>query len=591
MSKIMIRIVAIILTLSFFASLLVACDKTDENVTEPKDEATEAPTEESTEEQTETPTKPAETMDESRFNFLFKKELTCAFVLPDNSTDDENAVAEELAALIFGKLKKEPVFVKESELTDALPYAIFIGNTSSQIAKDAIAALGERDAAVVSAGNKLFFVFESLSSGKGAAEALVEEIDTDKAIKNAWLPLDFSLKYKALPEIDLLPAYEEDATVIDSGLNTELLIANWVSANAFEDYCASIEAAGFKKDFDREEGDNRFAAFLAENHYVYVYRTGYNEQMRRVIAPIEQYARPDYTEPERDEYDMPYIASIPQPSSGEGYILRLPDGRFIIFDGGYKDDDRVYKTLRELESKEIVIAAWFISHPHSDHYPAFIDFIKKHSHDKTITIQSVMHNFTHYDRYYINGSAGKDTSGDSIKEIYEAIETYVPDVPLIKVHTGQMMTFGSATVEVIYTIEDLMPKTIPNINDSSLVIRVTMADRSIMLLADTCYDSGPIMHKMWGDHLKSDIVQVAHHGMWPSVAEIYEDIKAEIVLFTDLKKNVKQWIVDGRWKAVMDVILEYAVDIYISGDALEIIEMQPYPVNNKNDVLKMLENL
>ena len=69
------------------------------------------------------------------------------------------------------------------------------------------------------------------------------------------------------------------------------------------------------------------------------------------------------------------------------------------------------------------------------------------------------------------------------------------------------------------------------------------------------------------------------------------DIRLEIVLFPDLKKNVKSWIKDSRWKAVMDVILEYAVDIYISGDALEIIEMQPYPVNNKNDVLEMLENL
>ena len=40
MSKIMIRIAAIILTLSLFASLLVACDKTDENVTEPSDTVT-----------------------------------------------------------------------------------------------------------------------------------------------------------------------------------------------------------------------------------------------------------------------------------------------------------------------------------------------------------------------------------------------------------------------------------------------------------------------------------------------------------------------------------------------------------------------
>ena len=104
-------------------------------------------------------------------------------------------------------------------------------------------------------------------------------------------------------------------------------------------------------------------------------------------------------------------------------------------------------------------------------------------------------------------------------------------------------------------------------------------------------DSGPIMHKMWGDYLKSDIVQVAHHGMWPSVAEIYHDIKAETVLFTDLKKNVKVWIKDSRWKSVMDVILEYAEDIYISGDSIEVLEMLPYLEYNKKDVLQMLENL
>ena len=32
---------------------------------------------------------------------------------------------------------------------------------------------------------------------------------------------------------------------------------------------------------------------------------------------------------------------------------------------------------------------------------------------------------------------------DPVKEIYAAMENYVPEVPLIKVHTGQMMTFGS----------------------------------------------------------------------------------------------------------------------------------------------------
>ena len=588
----LLKIFSLILVLLICLPLVVACNNGSEDESLPAD--TEAPTVESTDaptEPAEKPTEPEATMDESRFNFLFKKNYVCAFVLPDEATEEEEAVAEELAALLFKKLAKQATFIKESELTDDLPYAIFVGNTSLQEAKDAISALGERDASVTAVDNKLVFVFDSLSSGKGAARSFVDEIKTDKSGKEAWVALDYELKYKALPEIDAFPAYEGEGTTIDSGLDTELLIATWVSVKTFGDYCAEIEAAGFKKDTDREEGDNRFVTFLAENHYVYIYYTGYNSQMRVVTGPIDQYARPDYTEDERSEYTMPYIASIPQPNSGEGYILRLPDGRFIIFDGGYKDGDRVYKTLRELESKEIVIAAWFISHPHNDHYPAFIDFIKNHGFDRSITIQRVMHNFTHYDRYYIDGSAGKDTSGDSVKEIYQALETYAPDIPVIKVHTGQLINFGSATVEVIYTIEDLMPKTIPNINDSSLVIRVTMADKSIMLLADTCYDSGPIMHKMWGDYLKSDIVQVAHHGMWPSVAEIYNDIKAEIVLFPDLKKNVKVWINDSRWKAVMDVILEYAEDIYISCDSIEILEMNPYLQYNKSEVLEMLENL
>ena len=596
MKTTVLRAIALLILLSMCLSLLVACNGEEDATEPPETDApaetpTDAPTDKPTDKPTEKPTDPIELMDKSRFNILYNKRYACAIVIPDNNTEDEIAVAERLSELLRAKLKRASVILKESKLTDDLPYTIFIGNTDQSGSKDAIAALGEREATATVNGNSLFLVFDNYAAGRDAVDSLVDSVKKDKNVENAWLPLDYSLKYKAPPEIDLLPAYEEDATVIDSGLNTELLVANWVSVNAFEDYCASIEAAGFKKDFDREEGDNRFAAFLAENHYVYVYRTGYNEQMRRVIAPIEQYARPDYTEPERDEYDMPYIASIPQPSSGEGYILRLPDGRFIIFDGGYKDDDRVYKTLRELESKEIVIAAWFISHPHGDHYPAFLNFVKDHGYDRSITIQRVMHNYTHEDRYNINGSAGLDEAGKNVAEFYNVLEEYAPDVPVIKVHTGQVINFGDTEVEILYTVEDIMPKKLPNNNDSSLVIRLHIATQSVILLADTCYDSGPIMNKIWGSYLKSDIMQIAHHGQWPSVAEIYHSIQAEVVLFPSMTKNVKNWVVDSRWAAVMQVVLDYAEDIYISGDALTVIELPLWLEYNKKDVLEMLAEL
>ena len=136
-----------------------------------------------------------------------------------------------------------------------------------------------------------------------------------------------------------------------------------------------------------------------------------------------------------------------------------------------------------------------------------------------------------------------------------------------------------------------MPSKLPNINDSSLVIRLHIATQSVILLADTCYDSGPIMNKIWGSYLKSDIMQIAHHGQWPSVAEIYHSIQAEVVLFPSMTKNVKHWVVDSRWSAVMQVVLDYAEDIYISGDALTVIELPLWLEYNKKDVLEMLASL
>ena len=595
--KTVLRAIALLILMSMCLSLLVACNGEEDAIepTEtdaPAETPTDAPTDKPTEKPTEKPTDPIELMDKSRFNILYSKRYVCAIVIPDDNTEDELALAERLSELLRAKLKRASVILKESKLTDDLPYTIFIGNTDQSGSKDAIAALGEREATATVNGNSLFLVFDSYAGGRDVVDSLVGSIKNDKNVENAWLPLDYSLKYKAPPEIDVMPVYNEgNVTTMDSGYNTELVIADSVMLKAFEEYCDTVEAAGFKRDFDRTEADNRFVTFLAANHYIYIYRTAYNGQMRVVTGPIEQYARTDYTEPERDEYDTPYIASIPQPGDGEGYIFRLPDGRFIIFDSGYKGDDRVYKTLRELEKGEIVIAAWFISHPHGDHYPAFLNFIKDHGYDRSITIQRVMHNYTHADRYNINGSAGLDEAGKNVTEFYNVLEEYLPDVPVIKVHTGQVINFGDTEVEILYTVEDIMPKKLPNNNDSSLVIRLHIATQSVILLADTCYDSGPIMNKIWGSYLKSDIMQIAHHGQWPSVAEIYHSIQAEVVLFPSMTKNVKNWVVDSRWAAVMQVVLDYAEDIYISGDALTVIELPLWLEYNKKDVLEMLAEL
>ena len=293
-----------------------------------------------------------------------------------------------------------------------------------------------------------------------------------------------------------------------------------------------------------------------------------------MTGPIESLVLEDYSI-DSAKTVTPYIASIPQSAQGEGYAFRLPDGRFIIQDGGYEGEDRVYNTLRSLVGDEpIVIAAWFISHPHDDHYPALIDFIKAHGKDSDVVIERIIYNFASTEFY-------PEASSDILR-LSTNIATYAPNVPVLRAHTGQLIDFGSATVEILYTIEDHIPKTLSNVNDSSMVIRIQTEDNSIILLNDTCYESGPMLHNLWGTHLKSDIVQIAHHGMWPSVAEIYHDIQAKVVLFPNLHRYLKNYLKDSRWSNVIDVALSYARDISVSGDEIVVINL-PYEFEDNKD--------
>ena len=167
--------------------------------------------------------------------------------------------------------------------------------------------------------------------------------------------------------------------IVDCGDESRMIHISDATADDFNDYCNKVAKKGFSLISERSVANNLFATFTNESEYIYVYFTDYNKQMRIMTGPARSLFLGDYNIHTGKEV-TPYIASIPQPEMGEGYIVRLPDGRFIIQDGGYEGDDRVYNTLRELVgNEEIVIAAWFISHPHADHYPAFTDFIKKHS--------------------------------------------------------------------------------------------------------------------------------------------------------------------------------------------------------------------
>jgi beta-lactamase superfamily II metal-dependent hydrolase len=257
-------------------------------------------------------------------------------------------------------------------------------------------------------------------------------------------------------------------------------------------------------------------------------------------------------------------------------LFHLPNGKFIIYDGGYTANDGLYKKLKELAgNNDIIIASWIISHPHPDHEDAFDAFLKNHA--KDIRIETVMYNFTKLSDAY--------GTSDTIKPY---VEQYLDGkTTIIKPHTGQIYTFGSSTVEILHTVEDFMPAKISDVNYATMVVRVTVAGKSTILLGDAYDDVAPFLTKTYGSYLKSDMVQLAHHGTYPGTTELYSAINAPILFWPSSADNVKSRYNSSGHESLRKAI-SIAKDVYLASEGTVTLTIPHTLENNKDAFLKRM---
>jgi len=195
---------------------------------------------------------------------------------------------------------------------------------------------------------------------------------------------------------------------------------------------------------------------------------------------------------------------------GMSFIITTEHGELIVIDGGMTEDTP--HLLEYIGGKRI--SAWFLTHPHLDHITAFMDIMEFHPSE--IDLDRVYYNFPPLS--YVQTYEPQEAF---TQERFERLLPAFSDRAQV-VKTGDLFRIDGVTVEILYHY--LPDKATPPqcaLNSTSLVFKVTTDTRSMLFLGDCDPTSGDILLERQCDKLKSDFVQMAHHGHSGVSCDVY----------------------------------------------------------------------
>jgi len=184
----------------------------------------------------------------------------------------------------------------------------------------------------------------------------------------------------------------------------------------------------------------------------------------------------------------------------------------------------------------VVIAAWYLTHGHGDHYLSFTQLCKKYG--SKLRVETLVSNFPSDEMCY-----NFDSYNTTVRNDMSVVTGYTQGaMQYIKVHTGQRIYMRNVEMEILYTPEDFYPSTPELFNDTCTVVRfhVHTTDgnghklgepTTILWLGDSQPTTTRHMRAMWGETLKSDAVQVTHHGGDYTERGFYPLVQPELVLW------------------------------------------------------------
>ena len=316
------------------------------------------------------------------------------------------------------------------------------------------------------------------------------------------------------------------------------------SEDECREYATALEQAGYKKRAEKQISPgskygynvNLFYAYQNEEENVFVFWDAYAHTVFITVEPLG--SMPENV-PVPSENEKSAKVSLFQLRSGLCSVIQLENDEFIVIDGGIRDEDaerRFYEFLREnTPSGKPIIALWIFTHPHKDHIGLTTNFVRDYK--DLVDVKAFAYQFPNCEKISV-AMESVELVKTQIDELEENMKNSYPNALVYSLHTGQSYFYPGVELEVLYSLDDTYPYPYLSFNDTSAALRAKFkSGKTVMYLGDSMNDACQKMAGRYGDYVKSDVMQLSHHGLIGGDRGLYELIDPEICFWASAERR------------------------------------------------------